>query len=123
MNERELIKRALDALESRMCSGCDEPVCCMPKVRYSRDELRAALAAPADPESCISWRGFFLSGNNASVDEARRLIHRSDRLSGLEEEIKAEQLVRPKPAAPALVQLTDERIARLLPASIELRLS
>lgn len=67
--------------------------------------LLDALARPA-PEalpSAISWSGFNLHGNEASVREARRLIDRSDRLEQLEKEISARN------AAPEALAREDHR--------------
>ena len=40
------IRRAIQALKSRMCSECGDEGCCMPHVRQARDELIAMLSAP-----------------------------------------------------------------------------
>lgn len=47
--KRELLERAIDALEGRMCIGCHGDICCMPAARDASAELRAILAAPRQP--------------------------------------------------------------------------
>lgn len=41
---RELLERAANGLDDRMCIQCNGPICCMPNIRDLVQELRALLA-------------------------------------------------------------------------------
>ncbi|AZG14908.1 hypothetical protein [Cupriavidus pauculus] len=73
-----------------LCFGRQEEMDHYTTLTELAEELRI-LARPAQEalSSAISWSGFNLHGNEASVREARRLIDRSDRLEQLEKEISA----------------------------------
>lgn len=73
--DASMLQRAADALNGQMCKGsCDGEICCMPKVRASRDELRAALAAqPAAPAGePVAWLESEESARRTPIKEVMR---------------------------------------------------